>query len=429
MADDVLTAAHRRVLDAIDTAALVEHVVRLVRVPSVTGTDPESELQHEMADQLSELGMDVDLWKLDLDELAADPDYPGVEADRSEGYGVVGVAAGADEREPALILQGHIDVVPVGDIGKWGADGPFSGEIRGDAILGRGTVDMKAGVAANFAVARALLTAGVRLERSFAIHQVVSEEDGGLGAFATMRRGHRGEAAVITEPTGGRLFTANAGALTFVIRVHGRAAHGSTRLEGVSALEAYWPIHRVLQELEAERNAKVDPLFGDFKMPYGISVGKVSAGDWASSVPDLLVAEGRMGVALGEEVADARAALEAAVARAAAADPWLRDHPPTVSWAGGQFAPGQLEETHPLIDEMADAVAAVSGTRPTTGAAPYGSDLRLYRGVGGIPTLQYGPGDVRYAHAPREQVGIPELIEATRALAVLAVTRLGGRLP
>ena len=422
---DTLTPAHHRVLEALDTQALVEHVVHLVRTPSVTGTDAESELQDEMARELGDLGMDVDLWKLDLDALAADPDYPGVEAPRAEGYGLVGVSAGVSRRSSS---RGHIDVVPVGDLQKWGDDGPFSGRIAGDTIYGRGTVDMKAGVAANLAVARALLTSGITIQRPFAIHQVVSEEDGGLGAFATMRRGHRGEVAVITEPTSGRLLVANAGALTFTIRVPGRAAHGSTRLSGVSAFEAFWPVFRALQQLEARRNAEVDPRFGAYEMPDGIWVGTVAAGDWASSVPDRLVAQGRMGVMLGEDVADARAAFEQAVQEAAAADPWLRDHPPTVTWEGGQFASGELEAGHPLIDEVADAVEAISGARPPTGAAPYGSDLRLYHGIGGIPTLQYGPGDVRYAHAPREQVSIAELVEVTRSLAVMAATRLGGHL-
>ena len=143
----------------------------------------------------------------------------------------------------------------------------------------------------------------MRTERRLALHSVVSEEDGGLGAFATLRRGHRGEVAVITEPTSGRLVTANAGALTFRIEVAGRAAHGSTRQEGVSALEAFWPVHLALRELEARRNADRHPLFGDNPLPYGISVGTVRSGDWASSVPDLLVAEGRMGVRLEEDPA------------------------------------------------------------------------------------------------------------------------------
>ncbi|WP_040158715.1 ArgE/DapE family deacylase [Nigerium massiliense] len=418
-----LTDAQRRVLEALDVTEIVDDVVSLVQVPSVTGTDAESELQNTMAARLRALGMDVDCWKLDLDELAADPEYPGVEAERVEGYGLVAESGG--QGVPALVLQGHIDVVPVGDLSSWGGREPFDGRVSGDTIFGRGTVDMKAGVAVNVAVAKALLTSGVTLERPFAVHQVISEEDGGLGAFATMRRGHRGEVAVITEPTSGRLVVANAGALTFTLRVPGLAAHGSTRLSGVSALEVFWPLFAAMQELEAERNTHVDPLFADYEMPYGVSIGKVSAGDWSSSVPNLLVAEGRFGVILGEDVSDARLALERTIADAAAKHPWLRDHPPVIEWDGGQFASGRLAEGHPLIDEVADAVEAVTGARPDAGAAPYGSDLRLYTGIGGIPTLQFGPGDVRYAHAPREQVSIAEIERVAQALAIMATARLG----
>lgn len=421
-----LSAAERRVLDALDEERLVRSLVDLIRVPSVTGTDAESDLQHAHATELLELGFDVDAWKLDLDELASHPDFPGTEAERTEGYGVVGILGGAvGETVPALVLQGHVDVVPTGDIEKWAERDPWSGAIRDGIVHGRGACDMKAGAAANLAVARALVDSGVRLDRPFAIHSVVSEEDGGLGAFATMLRGHSGEAAVLTEPTSGRLVVANAGALTFELRVAGRAAHGSTRLEGVSAMDAYLPIHAALLELERERNADRDPLFTTTELPYPISVGRVRAGDWASSVPDLLVAEGRLGVRLDEPPAEARAALEAAVARASLADAWLRDHPVEVTWPGGQFASGRIDPAEPLVTEVTAAIQDVEGRSVDQTAAPYGSDLRLYSGIGGIPTLHYGPGDVRFAHAPREQVAIDELVRVARTLAVLAARRCG----
>lgn len=284
---------------------------------------------------------------------------------------------------------------------------------------------MKAGAAANLAVARALVSSGVTLDRAFAVHSVVSEEDGGLGAFATMLRGHRGDAAVLTEPTSGRIIVANAGALTFELRIAGRAAHGSTRLEGHSAIDAFLPVYAALHELERERNALTHPLFDGTKLPYPISVGRVRAGDWASSVPDLLIAEGRLGVQLGEPPAEARAALERALAGLAQTDAWLCDHPVELSWPGGQFASGRIDADDPLIAETAAAITDVEGRVAASAAAPYGSDLRLYSGVGGIPTLHYGPGDVRFAHAPREQVNINELIRTARTLAVLAVRRCG----
>jgi acetylornithine deacetylase len=282
---------------------------------------------------------------------------------------------------------------------------------------------MKAGVAVNLEVVRALRRSGLVLERPLALHCVVSEEDGGLGAFATLRRGHGGDVAVITEPTSGRVVTANAGALTFELAVPGLAAHGSTRLEGHSAVDAYLPLHVALRELERRRNHEVDVRFAGNRLPYPLSVGIVRAGDWASTVPDALVAQGRLGVRLGEDTAAARAELEETVAGAAGADPWLRDHPPLVTWPGGQFASGALPSGHPLLAQVQQASADVGNQVPQPAAAPYGSDLRLYAGIGGIPTLHLGPGDVRDAHSPHEHVDLDEVVAVARALAVLAVRR------
>ncbi len=416
-----LSPAESRLLDHLDEDALIRSLVELVRVPSVTGTAAESEAQHLLARWYDEAGLDVDLWSEDLEELYAAPGFPGTEAPRDEAWGLVGTSQGSGP--PALVLQGHVDVVPVGDLWSWAHD-PFVAAVEDGRLHGRGSCDMKAGVAVNVAVARALHRSGLRTERPLALHAVVGEEDGGLGAFATLRRGHGGEAVVITEPTGGRLLTANAGALTFRLEVPGRATHGSTRLEGQSALEAFMVVHEAIRELEAARNAQPDPLFDGNPLPYAITIGTVHAGDWASSVPDLLVAEGRLGVALGESTRVAAADFERAVADVAGSHPWLKEHPPRVSWPGGRFASGRLPHGHPLADEVADAVESVGAGRPATGAAPYGSDLRLYAGDG-IPTLQYGPGDIRLAHSTRESVALDEVLEVARSLAVLTARRLG----
>jgi acetylornithine deacetylase len=421
-----LSHAETRILDAIDEQALVDDLVTMVAVPSVTGTDAESELLHQQAGELTTLGFDVDAWKLDLAELAAHPDYPGAEAPRSEGYSLVGAYGPAGL--PALVLQGHIDVVPTGDPSEWDDRDPWSGAIRNNAVHGRGACDMKAGVVANLGIARALVTSGVTLERPFAVHTVVSEEDGGLGAFATMLRGHRGEAAVITEPTSGNVVVANAGALTFRLRVPGAASHGSTRLTGHSAFEAFLPVYAALADLERERNQRPDQLFDGNPLPYPISIGIVRAGDWASSVPGLLLADGRLGVQLDEPPAAARADLERTVAQACERDPWLRDHPVEVSWPGGQFASGRTDTDDPIVEQVVAAIESAENRSPAQSAATYGSDLRLYVGIGGIPTLHYGPGDVRLAHGPREHVDIAELIRATRSLALLAARRCGAHL-
>jgi acetylornithine deacetylase len=199
-------------------------------------------------------------------------------------------------------------------------------------------------------------------------------------------------------------------------------------MSGVSAFDSFLGINAAIGQLEAERNANPDPLFRNYEMPFGISIGKVQAGNWSSSVPENLVAEGRMGVLLGEDPADARAAFEGRVAAACTEDPWLVDHPAVVSWPGGQFASGSIDSQHEFIDAVSASISDLTGAAPERAAAPYGSDLRLYSGIGGIPTLHFGPGDVRFAHAVREQVNLDELIAVTRSLALLAVRRCGAHL-
>lgn len=429
MTTDATTGAlsdlERTILEQLDEDALVQDLAELVRVPSVAGTEAEVDVQDLCAEILRSQRVDVDRWEIDLDELQADPWFPGTEADRDRAVGVVGTTPG--DGVPGLVLQGHCDVVPAGDPETWQGADPFSAEIRGRSLFGRGACDMKAGVAANLSVVRTLASVGVTLERPLAVHCVIGEEDGGLGAFATLRRGHRGDAAVITEPTAGRIVTATAGALTFRIEVAGRSAHGSMRGEGVSAFEAFLPVHEALRRLEAQRNADPDPLFGGHPLPYALSIGMVTAGEWSSNVPDKLVAEGRFGVQLDEDPRQARVALEDAVTEASLADPWLQENRPIVTWPGGQFASGRIDRDHPLIEEVTGAVVDAGGVRPPLAAEVYGSDLRLYAGIGGIPTLHYGPGDVRLAHGPSESVDLDELVQVTRALLLLTIRRCGIR--
>jgi acetylornithine deacetylase len=223
------------------------------------------------------------------------------------------------------------------------------------------------------------------------------------------------------------MIPANSGALTFRLRVHGLATHAARRTEGVSAIDAYWPLHRALAELERRRHQAVDPRMARWPLAHPISIGTVHAGDWASSVPDLLVAEGRFGVAIGESVADARRELESAIAEACDGDPWLREHPVTVDWWGGQFASGALAADSDLVDRVGRAhqVATGSATVPDVYGAPYGSDLRLLTGIGNIATLQYGPGDAQLAHGPHESVPVDEVLVTARTLAALALDVCG----
>ena len=426
---EVPTDRERAVMDAVDTPALLAELAALVAIPSVTGSAAEHEAQRWVGGRLAALDADVDLWRLDLDRLRTHPAFPGTEAPRTEGWGLVGTVPGAEAGAPALVLAGHVDVVPAGDPAGWPGGDPWTARpgVRAgrDVLVGRGTCDMKGGLVAALAAVRALRTAGVRLAGTLAVHSVVGEEDGGLGAFATLDRGHRGDACVIPEPTARAIVSACAGALTFRLEVAGLAAHGSSRTDGVSAIGGFETVHRALRELERDRCSDPDPLLAGYPLAYPLSVGTVHAGDWASTVPDRLVAEGRYGVRVDEPVADARAAFEQAVARACAEDPWLRDHPVRVTWWGGQFAGGRVPAGHPLPDVVGGAwAAATRGPRPPERGAPYGSDLRLYAAAG-VPALHLGPGDVRRAHTTGEDVPVAELTEVAGALALTAMRFCG----
>ena len=143
-------------------------------------------------------------------------------------------------------------------------------------------------------------------------------------------------------------------------------------------------------------------------------------------MPDLLVAEGRLGVALGEPVADARADLERAVAEACERRSVAARPPGRGRVVGRPVRVRPLPADSDLLDRVAGAHhVASSGRAQDTWIAPYGSDLRLLTGLGGIPTLQYGPGDARLAHGPDESVPIADVIVTARALAVLALDICG----
>lgn len=283
---------------------------------------------------------------------------------------------------------------------------------------------MKAGTAAITSAARALLASGTRLRGDVLLAAVSGEEDGGLGTYALIRRGIAADACIIPEPTSLDLVPANGGALTFRLRIHGQATHASRRTEGVSAVEKFLPVLEELRRLETRRNEIVDPLMQRWPIAYPLSIGTVRSGDWASTVPDLLIAEGRLGVALGETPAQARADLEASLAALCASDPWFADHPIDVEWWGGQFASGRTDPRHPLVEGLGDVAASVTGRSPEVYAAPYGSDLRLLVAAG-IPTVHFGPGESAAAHAPAEWVDLRETIACAQVLASYA-TRFCG---
>jgi acetylornithine deacetylase len=412
----MLTTAEATVLDAIDEQAMLDDLRALIAFPSLGGD--ETPVQEWMSARLQSIGLEVDAWEIDFTALRSHPAF-SMEVPRERGMGVVGTFGSGGG--PTLVLNGHLDVVPVGDVTQWTCD-PWHATIRDDTVVGRGACDMKGGMAAALAALRALAAARVRLGGRVTLHSVIAEEDGGAGTLATILRGHRGDGALSMEPTELMVAPAHAGALSFRVRVSGLSAHGCVREEGTSAIETFRPVHDALLALEAERNMRLrQPLFERYRLPYALSIGRITAGDWPSSVPDLLICEGRYGIAPGEDPATAKHEFEQAVDRSARQHPYLREHRPVVEWWGGQFLPARTADDAAIVTTTIGAVTAVTGTAPRLEGMTYGADMRLLVNEAGIPTVLFGPGNVRRAHRPDESVPIADLIVVAQVIALTAL--------
>jgi acetylornithine deacetylase len=389
----------------IDARALAADAAALVQVPSVTGD--ERGVLERLAALAEALGLRADLHEHDLAALRAHPGHPGEEAARTELYGLTVSAGGTGAGR--LALCAHVDVVPEGTV-AW-RHGPWSGAVEDGWLYGRGSVDMK-GAAAAALHALAELARGGGGPAEVVLVAVASEEDGGLGAFAALERDAAFDACLIPEPTGFDVVCAQAGAVTFEGVVPGVAAHAAHRLEGVSAIDRYLPVHQALANHERALNADVEhPLMRALELPYPVLVGRLEAGEWSSSVPDRLRFEGRAPVRVGEDVAAARAAVEAVVAEAC---PQAR-----LSWPGGQFASGETDPAHPFAALVRGALSAELDREVAVAGVPWGADMRLWT-ARGIPTVMAGTPGIELAHAVDERVRVDDLVTLARAIVRIA---------
>ena len=415
---DLDTATAREIGRAVE--ARRDRTVRLlqdlVRVPSVTGE--EGAVQEVVEAAFRERGLDADLWEATPEEVEPYLDHVGEQEVYENRPNVAGVRTGTGGGR-SILLNAHVDTVAPGDPASWTRD-PHAGEVEGDLLYGRGSCDMKGGLVTHLVALDALSDLGIRLRGDVTVAATVGEESGGLGALSAVLRGYRADVALITEPTRLALVPAQGGSLVFRLTVPGRSAHAAVRDQGVSALEKFAPIFEELRALEAERNAVLShPLYDGISNKVPINVGVVRAGNWASTVPESLVAEVRVGLIPGEEVQPFREIVARRIASVADRDPWLREQPPKLEWFGGQFAPAEVPTDAPICEAIKRAHELATGEPPAVEGVPYGADMRLFVRFGETPCVMYGAGDVKHAHAPDEHLNITELLTATKTIACL----------
>jgi len=393
---------------------LIAFASRAVQAASLPGQ--ERAVQELIAERLGELGLDVTVLPVRFDRLRGHPAFGDDGFSPDARIDVIGQWRGSGGGR-SLILNGHVDVVAPGDETLW-TDSPWSGALRDGRLYGRGSCDMKSGLVSGIFALAVLRDLGWSPAGDIVVESVIGEESGGAGTLAAIVEGIRADGAIILEPTSLDLCPVQSGALTFRLAVPGRAAHGALRQHGVSAIEKFSLLHAAILELERDRHQRYrHPLYDEPDWVAPVSIGTIRGGEWHSTVPDLVVAEGRFGVFPGESVAVAREALEVAVARAAAADPWLRGNPPLITWFEGQFESGETPADHPLIATLGAAHQRVLGRGARIRGVPYGSDLRLFTNHADMPAVLYGPGDVALAHTVNESIAVGEILAAVTVLA------------
>lgn len=417
-----------RVITEVDRASeeIVDFAARLIRVPTVNppGHDYEA-CAAVIGDQLRAHGADVHLLPA-LGRIEHTPEHPRIN--------VVGRQAGT-AGGPAIHLNGHFDVVPVG-LG-WTRD-PFGGDVDNGRLYGRGACDMKAGIAAAVFAAEAIRRAGIRHAAPIEISGTVDEESGGFAGVGWLAEHkwlsrERTKAVIIPEPFGvDRVCIGHRGVYWFEVIAEGRIAHGSMPYLGVNAVEGMSHLlDLVRDELSPALLTRVTamPVVPEGSRHATININGIEGGQPVDDVPSPCVAD-RCRVVfdrrflLEEGLEPTRAEMAALVAKAQARMPEVtfRIEDRLV------FEPTRTPEDAPLISALTDAIAHVTGRTASLVASPGTYDQKHVARIAGVPhCVAYGPGDLAMAHQPDEYCSVDDIVSCTKVLALAVMTLASAR--
>jgi succinyl-diaminopimelate desuccinylase len=421
-----MTDVRQRVLREVDALRdeVVEFTAEMVRIPTVNPPGEHYvECAHFIGDKLKRLGLEIE-----YHEATGRPEhtkqYPRVN--------VIGSRRG-EGRGPVVHLNGHFDVVPAG--AGWTKD-PWGGEISDGRVWGRGTCDMKAGIAAAAYAVEALRRAGVKLAGAVEVSGTVDEESGGYAGVAWLAEHGRiakgrVDYVIIPEPLNvDRICIGHRGVYWFEVETRGRIAHGSMPYLGVSAIEHMGAIlEAVRTELQPElaRRKTRMPVVPPGSDRATINVNAVSGGQYGQDVQTPCVADRALAIfdrrflieegfeRTREEVV---ALLERIKARVPGLDAVLSDRM--------VVHPTQAPDGSPLVAALERTIAEVLGRPAQIVASPGTYDQKHVDRIGGVKhCVAYGPGVLELAHQPDEWVGIDDLVASTKVLALTTLDLSG----
>lgn len=421
---------------------LVVQLVALDTTARDAGAPPreEARLQGLLAERLAALGAEIDLWEPATTGAGGRFVPPGVDfVGRPQLLArLAGGGAGrtSGEAPRSLLLTGHIDAVDVEPREQWTSD-PFVATERDGFLYGRGTNDMKGGLAALVIALEALRAAGVKLAGDVVFAAVTDEESSGIGSWSVVERfaarDLRPDAGLCAEPTGFEAWVACRGILKPRLTIPGRAGHSQEPQpdwrEGgaVNAIEKLVPVLTEVRRINEDWRVRPEERH-PFLAPGDIVPVLVDGGTWDVTYPaychltlDCHYLPYRWQDDCGAEAV--KAEIRERIDEAAAADPWLAEHPIAWEWEW-EVPPAEIAADHQLVTTVL-STAAELGRPSRPGGLNSWHDAATFTLHGGIPTFSYGPCGMNTAHAVDERVSLDELVDTAEIVAV-AVMRWCG---
>jgi acetylornithine deacetylase len=398
---------------AAESAFMEEVLVRLVEAPTTLGDEELG--QAVMRDALRGIGLDPVDMALDPEMLRNHPAASPFSWDVSQKSNVIADWLPAGEGGRSLVLNGHIDVVAPAAATLW-RTAPFSAVREGDWLYGRGAGDMKSGLAVILGAVKALRGLGLAPLAPVQLQSVVEEECTGNGALQCAVRGLQADGCIVTEPFPGSISVSQVGVLWFHVDIAGLPAHAGDAGDGANAIEAAFPVVAALRRLEAELNRDPPPAYLHSEHPINLNVGVIRGGDWPSTVAAECTLSCRIALFPGQQVAWLQERIEATVAEAALAHPFLAARPPLVRYDGFACAGAEVDVDHPLVTTLSGSHATVEGTAPSLVSTTATTDARLFVQQG-MPAVCFGAWSEN-AHGVDERVNMPSMISAAQVLAV-----------
>lgn len=411
------SATRQKILETIENnqEASIEFLQQMIAIPSVTGD--EAAIQAFVADYTKRIGLDVDMWETDWDELKKHPGYRPVAMGYEGRPNIVATLKGTGGGR-SLLLNGHTDVIPVGNGEGW-SDNPWSAKIENGRIYGRGSADMKSGVASHILAVEYLKKAGVKLKGDVYINVVIDEEVSGHGTLDTVMRGYKADAGISGETSDLAVQPACIGRIWFEIAVQGKPAGIQKRYEGISGIDLGNKVVQAVKELEDQRVATVrHPLYPNALDSLPCIIGSFQAGNYPSAFPDTALLKGSIGTVPGENHEGVKQSLVDKISEMAAKDSWMKDHPPVVRFVGYDAQASEIAVDHPIVDLVSKNYTELTGKKPVISGRQGAADTRFLNLYADTPTVIFGPGSTAVMHANDEYVSIEDYITSIKVMAL-----------